>query len=103
MAAAFKITEAAKNTVYCSLFALSVATFPIHAQAQSPQTQDPYALNCADFRHEANGKWTPLVRVRVFSPRMPNSSLELGRGTSFYPGVYMNGVDLGALLNQQCR
>ena len=103
MAAAFKITEAAKNTLYSLFIRLICCYVSNRAQAQSPQTQDPYALNCADFRHEANGKWTPLVRVRVFSPRMPNSSLELGRGTSFYPGVYMNGVDLGALLNQQCR
>lgn len=71
----------------------------IFACAGSAYAQAP-KLNCAQFNHNPNGSWSPTVPVTISGP---NGSVQIGPGASFNPGAVMAGLDLAALLNEQCK
>jgi len=57
--------------------------------------QTPRPMTCADFTHNANGTWTPNVRVTL-------GGVSMGPGVTFSRGIQFGGVDLAAELDQQC-
>jgi hypothetical protein len=73
---------------------IALILLPIPANAQTPQ------IDCSQFRHNDDGSWSPLVPVRITGP---NGSVQIGPGVSFREGVAFMGIDLAALLDQQCR
>jgi hypothetical protein len=52
-------------------------------------------LACSDFKHNADGSWSPLHSLTVRSATM-------NPGASFNTGAYFNDVDLPGLLNKEC-
>jgi hypothetical protein len=97
-----------------SQFALSVvvATAALSALAQTsppatpvpPQPPTPPAtpptlaslhLACSDFKHNADGSWSPLHSLTLRGATM-------NPGASFNTGAYFNAVDLPGVLNKEC-
>lgn len=54
------------------------------------------AMECSAFKANANGSWTSTRATKI-------GSVSLGAGGTFFPGVTVGDVDIGAQLNQQCR
>jgi hypothetical protein len=52
-------------------------------------------LRCSDFVRNSNGSWSPVRPVTI-------NGVTMGPGVAFAPGVAFGGVDLAAVLNQQC-
>ena len=53
-------------------------------------------VDCSAFKANANGSWTSTHPTKV-------GSVSITAGGTFFPGVTLGGVDLGAQLDQQCR
>jgi hypothetical protein len=70
-----------------------------NTQVQMPQpgppSPAPVTPACNDFRHNPDGSWSPLHAVTV-------GDVTLSPKAAFLPGSQEGGVDLAALLNQQC-
>jgi hypothetical protein len=60
------------------------------------QTAAKVAVECSAFKANSNGSWTSIRPTKV-------GSVSMSAGGTFFPGVKLEGVDLGAQLNQQCR
>jgi hypothetical protein len=52
-------------------------------------------LACSDFKHNADGSWSPLHALTVRGATM-------NLGASFNTDAYFNDVDLPGLLNKEC-
>jgi hypothetical protein len=57
-------------------------------------------LSCGAFRRNLLGSWSALRLVTIKGPEGP---ISLRRGRTFRPGQYYRGVNLAALLEQNCR
>ena len=68
------------------------------AFVSSAETSAP-EVPCGAFRRTSRG-WSALRRVTIHGPEEP---IALMRGKTLRPGRYYKGVDLGNLLEQQCR
>jgi len=75
-----------------SLFTISVVSAQINVAQSVP---------CDAFRKNPNGTWSPTRPVKISSPE--GATVSIGPGVSFGPGVQFAGIDLYALLNQNCR
>lgn len=53
-------------------------------------------VECSAFKANSNGSWTSIRATKV-------GSVSMSAGGTFFPGVKLGGIDLGAQLNQQCR
>jgi hypothetical protein len=53
-------------------------------------------IDCADYRRQKDGAWTPRKPVVV-------GGMALTPSMSFTPGVAFNGIDLASLLNARCN
>jgi hypothetical protein len=62
---------------------------PVAAVAQNAP------LTCSDFARNPDGSWSPVKPVNV-------NGVIMGPGVRFTPGVQFGGIDLAAVLNQQC-
>jgi hypothetical protein len=86
------------------LFAATVMSArAAYAQSEplAPTTVPSTALPCADFRHNTDGSWTALVALTITN--QDGSSVQISPNTIDYRAGYMySGLDLGALLDQQC-
>jgi hypothetical protein len=52
-------------------------------------------LTCADFVRNPDGSWSPMRPVTL-------NGVTMGPGVKFTPGVSFGGINLAAVLNQQC-
>jgi hypothetical protein len=52
-------------------------------------------LACSDFKHNADGSWSPLHPLTV-------RGATVNPGASFNTGAYFNEVDLPGLLSKEC-
>jgi hypothetical protein len=57
-------------------------------------------LPCNAFRRNLFGSWSALRLATIQGPKGP---IALRRGRTFRPGEHYRGLDLAALLEQQCR
>ena len=57
-------------------------------------------LPCGAFRRNLSGSWSALRRVTVQGPEGP---IPIRRGRTFRLGEYYKGLNLAALLEQNCR
>jgi hypothetical protein len=90
----------AKTTAAMGAMVLGITS--LHAFAQAAATEAPAPklkdlhLSCSDFKHNPDGSWSALHPVQVGADKMPP-------GVAFREGVAISGVDVGALLNQECK
>lgn len=63
--------------------------------SETPPTLAPLHLACSDFKHNADGSWSPLHSLTLRGTTM-------NPGASFNTGAYFNEVDLPGLLNKEC-
>ena len=63
---------------------------------QAFQAQMKVTLNCSAFRANQNGSWTSIKPTRA-------GMVSISTGGTFFPGVKLDGIDLGAQLKGQCR
>ena len=74
---------------------------PSTGRAQTLQQMlQPKAVDCTAFVRNPDGSWSPTRPVRIESP---NGSVQIGPGAAFRPGALMFGMDVGALLERDCR
>lgn len=64
-----------------------------HAASTPPAT---VAVECPAFKANKDGSWTSIRSTKV-------GTVSISSGGTFFPGVQLDGVDLGAQLNAQCR
>jgi hypothetical protein len=85
---------------WSALAQTSRPTTPPAPPAQPPQSPAPPTLAsihlaCSDFKHNADGSWSPLHSLSVLGATM-------NTGASFNTGAVFNEVDLPGLLNKEC-
>jgi hypothetical protein len=78
-----------------TLFAFALVIFfaaesPVYAQS----------IDCSAFRRNADETWSATRNERL---RGSDGTVEVEAGLSFHRGVPFNGVDLTAILDEQCR
>jgi len=56
----------------------------------------PSSVECAAFKKNPDGSWTSVRDTKVGAVRMSS-------GGTFFPGVKLDGVDVGASLNAKCQ
>jgi len=89
---------------YLATLVLSLVAFQAAAET-APPAQGPAPLSkgfpCDAFVKNADGSWTPTRDVNIV---MPNGGdvLTVGSAVSFHPGKEIRGLDVAALLEQQC-
>jgi hypothetical protein len=71
---------------------LSNPDVPHHAHQVSVKV----AVECSAFKANPNGSWTSIRSTKV-------GSVSMSAGGTFFPGVTIEGIDIGANLDQQCR
>jgi hypothetical protein len=54
------------------------------------------SVECAAFKKNPDGSWTSVRDTKVGAVRMSS-------GGTFFPGVKLDGVDVGASLNAKCQ
>jgi hypothetical protein len=91
----FARTAAALGAIVLGITSLHAFAQAAATEAPAPKLQDLH-LSCSDFKHNRDGSWSPLHPVQVGADKMVP-------GASFREGVAMSGVDVGALLNQECK
>ncbi len=69
-----------------------------------PAPPGPYqprpSLQCADFKRSPGGGWSALSPIRLPGPQGP---VQLLAGQSFADGDYVGGMDMGSVLERDCR
>jgi hypothetical protein len=65
------------------------------ALSETPATLASLHLACSDFKHNADGSWSPVHSLSLRGATM-------NPGASFNTGAYFNEVDLPGLLNKEC-
>ena len=89
---------------YLAAVVLSLVAFQSAAET-APPTEGPAPLSktfpCDAFVKNPDGSWTPTRDVNIV---MPNGGdvLTVGSTVSFHPGKAVRGLDVAALLEQQC-
>lgn len=77
----------------------SPAAPPLHPPPPTPAVPAPTLaslhLACSDFKHNADGSWSPVHALSVRDATM-------NPGASFNTGAVFNDVDLPGLLNKEC-
>jgi hypothetical protein len=72
---------------------------PVPPQPPTPSLTPPTLatlhLACSDFKHNADGSWSPLHSLTIRGATM-------NPGASFNTGAYFNEVDVPGLLNKEC-
>lgn len=68
---------------------------PLELGQPTPPSPAAAPPNCADFRHNPDGSWSPVHPVTV-------GDVTISRKGNFAPGTVVGGVDIAAQLNQQC-
>ena len=91
----FSRTTAAMCAMVLGFTSLNAFAQAAATEAPAPKLKDLH-LSCSDFKHNPDGSWSPLHPVQVGEDKMVP-------GASFREGVAMSGVDVGALLNQECK
>jgi len=76
---------------------LPLAAFALLATTAPALAQD---LSCQDFQHNEDGSWSPLKPLSVGGP---NGPVKISPAVRFRAGVLFFGVDLGSILDKQCR
>jgi hypothetical protein len=70
-----------------------------NSTVQMPQPTPPspaaYSPQCADFKLNPDGSWSPLHAVTV-------GDVTISQKAAFLPGSKIGDVDLATLLNEQC-
>jgi hypothetical protein len=81
---------------------LATVSFVAAVSAQQPLQAPPQqqAALCQAFRKNDAGQWCPITRA-TFST--PGGVVTLSPGVCFKAGTPINGRDIGAELDQQCR
>ena len=74
-------------------FCLSLVLIPISALAQTLQLGR--APTCGDFTRNSDGSWSSSVSLAI-------KGTIVGPETRLQRGVPINGIDLAALLDEQC-
>jgi hypothetical protein len=54
------------------------------------------SVECAAFRKNPDGSWTSVRDTKV-------GAVQMSSGGTFFPGVKLDGVDVGASLNAKCQ
>jgi hypothetical protein len=93
-----------REYLYLTTIILSLAAFQAAAEtAPPPQGPGPLSATfpCDAFVKNPDGSWTPTRDVNI---ALPNSRdvITVGPAVSFHPGKSVRGLDLAALLVQQC-
>ena len=57
-------------------------------------------IPCDQFRANQDGSWTP---VRAMTIRAANGEITVTPAVSFRAGIAFMGIDLGSVLDQNCR
>jgi hypothetical protein len=89
---------------YLATAILSLVAFQAAAET-APPAQGPAPLSasfpCDAFVKNPDGSWTPTRDVNIV---MPNGRevVTVGSAVSFHPGKELRGLDVAALLEQQC-
>jgi len=87
---------------YLATLALLAATHalaaPVLAQGSGPLTK---RIPCDAFKKQDDGSWRPTRDVNVELP--DGRVLTVGPAATFAPGSPVRGLDLGAVLDQECR
>jgi hypothetical protein len=83
-----------------SIFAIALGLLSLNALAQVPATPPgptlkDLHLSCSDFTHNKDGSWSPLHPVQL-------GGVQLKTGAAISRGAAFGGVDLHALLNDEC-
>jgi hypothetical protein len=81
--------------MYLRIACLMLPLIASEAIAQSPPPSTSQQLACSAFRHNPNGSWSSLTSVTF-------NGAAIGSGITFNRGVSFGGVDLAAILDQQC-
>lgn len=84
--------------------ALLVASAALAESAPAPaEGPGPLAkrIPCDAFKRNDDGSWTPTRDVNVELP--DGTVLTVGSAVSFTPGASIQGLDLGAVLERECR
>ena len=79
-------------TIFCLLAVVPLVLVATEAFARN--------LPCDAFRRNLFGSWSTLRLATIQGPKGP---IALRRGRTFRPGEHYKGLDLAALLEQQCR
>jgi hypothetical protein len=53
-------------------------------------------VKCAAFRKNPDGSWTSVRDTKI-------AAVHMSSGGTFFPGVQLDGVDVGASLNAKCK
>lgn len=72
--------------------AFSVLAWPALAQQS--------VIDCSKFRHNADGSWSPIAKVRIMTS---TGNVRVGPPASFKAGVLFKGANIGAVLNKECE
>jgi hypothetical protein len=80
------------------LIGAATALFTTTALAQSGLSH--FGLACSDFRESDNGLWTPNHHITINGP---SGEVTISPALSFRAGLAFMGVDLGTMLDQECR
>jgi hypothetical protein len=72
----------------------SGALFLLAGAVDAAERSSP-PISCRDFRHNADGSWSPKRPVTI-------GSVTMGQGVSFRGRVVVEDVDLTAALDHQC-
>lgn len=64
--------------------------------APHPKGAGAATLDCGAFRANKDGSWTAIRPTTV-------GSVTMTKGGTFFPGVQLDGVDVGAHLDTSCR
>jgi hypothetical protein len=56
----------------------------------------PVSLECSAFKKNLDGSWTSVRSSRI-------GLVSISANGTFFPGVKLNGADIGASLNAECR
>jgi hypothetical protein len=82
-----------------------LAAFHVMAAAAAALAQGPGPLTkripCDAFKKQDDGSWRPTRDVNVELP--DGTVLTVGAAVSFTPGTPIRGLDLGAVLDKECR
>jgi hypothetical protein len=79
-------------------YALAATATPVLAQGPGPLTK---RIPCDAFKKQDDGSWRPTRDVNVELP--DGTVLTVGPAASFAPGNPIRGLDLGAVLDKECR